>query len=91
MKRFQFRLETLLHHRRNIEEKEHTRFLRIQSEILTETDRREKLRAQQFETLAGLAQKQTGTFDSQEVSWFYRYLDRLVRQIERSAERIAAL
>ena len=91
MKKFQFRLEALLHHRRNIEEKERNRFLRIRSEIVTETDLRETLRAKQCETLAGLSQRTTGMFDSQEILWFHRYLDRLVRQIARSEERIAAL
>jgi flagellar FliJ protein len=91
MKKFQFRLEALLHHRCNIEEKERTRFLRIRSEILTETDHRETLRAKQSETLIELSQRTTGIFDSQEILWFHHYLARLARQIERSEERIAAL
>jgi len=91
MKKFQFRLETLLQHRRNIEEKERTKFSRIRAELLAEVAHKEALCAKQAETRAELAHKESGVCDSQEILWFYRYLDRLARQVEKSAERITLL
>ena len=91
MKRFQFRLETLLQHRRNIEEKERTKFSSIRAELLMAWRHREALQEKQAETLADLILKKSGECDSQEILWFYRFLDRLTVELEQSASRIAQL
>lgn len=91
MKKFLFRLETLLQHRRHIEEKERTKFSRLRGELLAAYDHRESLCAKQAETLSELTVKKTGVCDTREITWFYRFLDRLGQEMERSAARIAQL
>jgi len=91
MKKFSFRLETLLQHRRHLEEKERTRFSAIRNELLVEMDHTQTLRTKQAQALAELAQKKSGDCDVQEITWHYRFLDRLALELERSARRIAEL
>jgi flagellar FliJ protein len=91
MKKFVFRLETLLHHRRNIEERERIKFSRIRSELLAELKHLEMLEAKHAETRSELASEESGECDSREISWFYRFLDRLSLEMATSRGRIAQL
>jgi flagellar FliJ protein len=91
MKKFVFRLETLLYHRRNIEERERIKFSRIRGELLAELDHLETLQAKHAETRSELALKKSGECDSREISWFYRFLDRLSLEMAVARERIAQL
>jgi flagellar FliJ protein len=91
MKKFVFRLETLLRHRRNIEERERIEFSRIRSKLLAELSHLEMLEAKHAETRSELAQKESGECDSREISWFYRFLDRLNLEMAASRARIAQL
>lgn len=91
MRRFQFRLETLLQHRRNVEERERTRFSRLSGELMGEVKRIEALRVRHAETLSELAPMKLGDCDSREIAWFYRFLDRLTQEMEQTARRIEEL
>jgi flagellar FliJ protein len=91
MKKFVFRLETLLNHRRNIEERERIKFSRIRGELLAELNHLEMLEAKHAETRSELALEESGECDSREISWFYRFLDRLSLEMATSRERIAQL
>jgi flagellar protein FliJ len=91
MKKFAFRLETLLQHRIKIEEKERDKFSLLRAELLAELSRKEKLGAQQAETLSELLLQKSCASDSQEIGWFYRFLDRLAHEIKRSYQRVVEL
>jgi flagellar FliJ protein len=91
MKKFSFRLETLLQHRQHLEEKERTKFSAIRNELLAEVNHIQALRTMQARALAELARKKSGDCDAQEIIWHYRYLDRIALELERSARRIAEL
>jgi flagellar export protein FliJ len=91
MKKFIFSLETLLKHRRNLEEKERANFSRIRGELLAAIAHRESLCARQAQTLSELTVEKLGRCDSQEIGWFYRYLDRLTQEMKLSADRIREL
>jgi flagellar FliJ protein len=91
MKKFVFRLETLLRYRINIEERERNAFTRIRAELLTELNHKDSLRAQQMQTRSELALLESGTCDTREIGWFYRFLDRLDVEMKRSDERIVEL
>ena len=91
MKKFSFRLETLLKHRNNIEERERTRFSGIRGELAAEVDHLRTLQTRQAQTLADLVLLKTGPYDPQDISWHYLYLSRLSRQMEQSSKRIVDL
>ena len=91
MKKFTFRLETLLQHRIKIEEKERDRFISLRRDLLNELNRKEKLCTRQTETLAELMLRKSCGSDSLEIGWYYRYLDRLAYEIKRTDLRIVEL
>jgi flagellar protein FliJ len=91
MKKFVFRLETLLQHRHNIEERERTKFTLIRSELQTEQGRKQALIAGQDRTREELAGIRATDCNSQEIQWCYRYLEYLVLEIKRSDERMAEI
>jgi flagellar protein FliJ len=91
MKKFAFRLETLLQHRIKIEEKERDKFSRLRAEMLAELRRKEELCAQQADTLSALMLRKSCGSDSQEIAWHYRFLDRLAHEIKLSNQRTVEL
>jgi len=91
MKRFSFRLETLLQHRHHLEEKERTKFSAIRNELMREMNHIQGLRAEKAQALAELVQKKSGDCDLWEITWHYRFLDRIALELERSARRITEL
>ena len=91
MKRFLFRLETLLQHRRNLEERERTKFSIIRGELLAEQANLQTLKAKHQETRFDLAAKKTGHCEAGEIDLCYRFLNRLDREIVRSTRRLAQL
>ncbi len=91
MKKFVFGLETLLQHRTNIEEKERDKFSRLRAELLVELNHRETLYARQAETLSELMLTKSSGADSQEIGWYYRFLDRLAYEVKKSSQRIVEL
>lgn len=91
MKKFAFNLETLLRHRKKLEEKERNEFSRLHCELQTEVKRRDDLRKRLKETSVELSRLRSENADSREVAWFYPYMDRLMYEIELSGRRIARL
>jgi flagellar FliJ protein len=91
MKKFAFNLETLLRHRNNLEEKERNELSRITFVYQTEVNRREEIRKRLKETSMELAQLRREKADSEEIAWFYPYIDRLRHEIGESDKRIAQL
>jgi flagellar FliJ protein len=91
MKKFAFSLETLLQHRINIEERERNKFRLIRAELQEELNHQQSLSARHKQARSELAQQKSGTCDGREIASFYRYLDRLDRELKRSAERAAEL
>jgi flagellar FliJ protein len=91
MKKFRFRLEMLLRHRQNVEEKERTKFSSIRQMLQAELGRLDELNASQDLTNKELARKKSGECDGREIAWYYRFLDRLSREIEASSRRISQL
>jgi len=88
MKPFSFNLETLLRHRKHLEEKERNELSRLLSAYKSELSQRETLQRKYLETLLELARKRQGSLDHEEISWFYLYLDRLRLELEQSTQRI---
>jgi flagellar protein FliJ len=92
MKRFAFTLETLLRHRRNLEEKQRIELYRLYSQRQSQLDRRKELLDRQEDALTELAEKRMAvTTDHEEMHWFYPYLDRLQSEISVCAKRIVQL
>ena len=91
MKKFVFNLETLLHHRTNLEEKERNELSRIRFLLQSETKHREDLRRRLKETALELSRLQTENADSREAAWFCLYLDRIRYEIELSDRQIIQL
>jgi flagellar export protein FliJ len=88
MKKFSFNLETLLRHRKYLEEKERHELSRLYFAWQSEQNQRQSLERKYLETLVELAQRRQGDLDHKEMSWFYLYLDRLRMELEQSAQRI---
>lgn len=91
MKRFLFSLETLLRHRRNLEEKERAQLSRLFAKFKSEVAHLQSLQAKHHETLTELAQKRVDGSEHDEALLFYPYLDRLRHEMRRSEKRIAQL
>lgn len=91
MKKFVFRLETLLQHRINIEEKERNKFRKLRIELQDALNHQKALAARQVQARAELAQQKSGVCDGGEIEWSYLYLNRLDLEMKRSAERIVEL
>jgi flagellar FliJ protein len=91
MKKFVFRLETLLQHRSNIEERERAKFTSIRNELLAERARRQSFIASQDRTRADMARILSTDCNAQEYEWCSRFLEYLALQIRRSDERIVGI
>ncbi len=91
MKKFAFRLETLLRYRKNLEEKEQAELFQLFSRHQRENGHLQDLQRKHQEVLAELTEQKSAGADYGETSWFYLYLDRLRFEMRRSAERIYRL
>ncbi len=91
MKKFAFRLETLLRYRKNLEEKEQAALFQLHSRLQRENNHLQDLQRKHQEILAELTEQRLAGADYGETSWFYIYLDRLRFEMRRSAERINRL
>jgi flagellar export protein FliJ len=91
MKKFSFNLEVLRKHRHMVEEQERIKFAAINFKLQDEHKHLQDLRNQQWNTIALLTQKKAGTYDSQEIAWFYSYLDHLSKEMNQSSERLSKL
>ncbi len=88
MKRFTFRLETLLRHRRNLEEKERNELYRLRALYQNEANNLQNLHTKQLATLRELAEKRSASADHAEIGWFYTYLDRLRFEMDQVRQRL---
>ena len=91
MKRFAFRLETVLRHRKNLEEKERNELFRLVSHLNQTCDQLKKLQDKNDETLLELTDKKLEEFEHAEIRLFYTYLDHLRREMEQCHKQIAQL
>jgi len=91
VKKFVFRLETLLQHRQSLEERERTKFSRVRGELLAEQANLQQLQTKHQETRSDLASKKTGDCDGGEIDLCYRFLNRLDREIVQSTRRLVQL
>lgn len=91
MKKFAFRLETLLRHRSHLEEKERNKFALVRAKLLAEINHKDALQIRQGNALAELKLKQSEPYDAEETGWYYRFLNRLEEEIQRSNKRALQL
>ncbi len=91
MRGFRFNLETLLKHRRNIEEREKAKLGELNGQVLAATRRLEDLRALRDALVRELSATQSATFNAAELGWYYSYLDWLAREMGSAADRITEL
>lgn len=91
MKKFSFRLETLLRYRVSIEERERETLSRLNFKLHTELNQLDLLHSREHEARVELARARASSANDIEVQWYYPYLDRLRLEIERSNKRIAQL
>ena len=91
MKKFAFRLETLLRYRKSLEEKEQAELFQLFSRHQRENGHLQDLQRKHREVLAELTEQKSAGADYGETSWFYLYLDRLRFEMRKSAERIYRL
>ena len=91
MPKFIFNLETLLRHRKNLEQRERDALLRLNYKYQMEMDTRNSLAARFQETMNGIAQKCENNSIDDELSWFYLYLNRLTQEIKECEKRLAQL
>jgi flagellar FliJ protein len=91
MKKFSFNLETLLRHRKNIEEREKTALSRVQYCLQSEQQRRDQISRKNVETLSELETLRRECAAQEELRLYYPYLDRLRHEAEASAQNIVKL
>jgi flagellar FliJ protein len=84
-------LETLLRHRENLEQKARDELLRLTYNYQVELGRRDELRARFQETMKELSLKRSANTASEELQWFYLYLNRLTREIQESTKKLTKL
>ena len=91
MKRFAFRLDTVLRHRKNLEEKERNELFRLVSLLNQKCDQLKKLQDKNDDTLMELTSRKLEDFEHTEISWFYSYLEHLRREMEQCRKQITEL
>jgi flagellar export protein FliJ len=89
--RFLFSLEVLLRHREDIEQKERDELFRRTYKYQIELHRRDELTAKFQETMKDLSVRRAENTVSQELTWFYLYLNRLTHEIGECEKRLAQL
>jgi flagellar FliJ protein len=89
--KFRFGLQTLLQHREDVEEKERDELFRRTYHYQVEFQRRNELAMKFQETMRELSQKRSENIPHRELDFFYKYLDRLTREIRESEKRLLKL
>jgi flagellar protein FliJ len=89
--KFVFSLETLLQHRERIEQRERDELFRLNYKYQIELRNREVLIDNLKNTMEDLSRKQSEKPVSQELNWFYLYINRLGLEIKESEERLSQL
>lgn len=91
MRRFVFNLETLLRHRKHLEEREREKLAWIHYRLETEKQRLAELLDRHAETRREMAQEKLPRYDTEEIGRYRSYLDRLEHEIEQASARIRTL
>jgi flagellar protein FliJ len=86
--KFVFSLETLLQHRERIEQRERDELFRRNYNYQIELQNRDGLIARLKETMEELGRKQEEDLASQEINWFYLYINRLRLEIQEAEKRL---
>jgi flagellar protein FliJ len=86
--KFVFSLETLLQHRERIEQRERDELFRRIYNYQIELRNRDGLAARLKETMEELGRKQAEDVASQELNWFYLYINRLRLEIQEAEKRL---
>jgi len=89
MKKFAFKLETLLRYRVSIEEKERNTLTLLSYRLHSELSRLDGLHNKEKGAMSELAQARADAVDDPETQWYYPYLEKLRLEIERSKKQIA--
>ncbi len=88
MKKFAFSLETLLRHRRNLEERERTILSRIQFSLDNEVRHRRGIEEKRIEALTEMVSVRASPIGQEEIGLFDPYLRRLRYEAELSDKNI---
>jgi len=91
MRQFVFKLETLLRHRRSLEEKERESLARIHARLENENRHLQELQSKHSQVRRELERQQLRQYDSREVGWYCTFMRRLDSEMEQSAARIQGL
>jgi flagellar protein FliJ len=86
--KFVFSLEALLQHKERIEQKERDELLRRIYNYQIELQNRDRLAVRLKETMEELGRKQAEEAASQELNWFYLYINRLRLEIQEAEKRL---
>jgi flagellar export protein FliJ len=89
--KFVFTLETLLRHRKSLEEKERDALLRLTYQYQVEQDHREELSGKFKENMQQLSLMRSQNGDHKELNWFHLYLNRLTHEIGECEKRLSQL
>lgn len=88
MAKFVFGLQTLLQHRERIEQRERDELFRRIYNYQVELQNRDRLAGSLKETMEELSRKQAEAAASQELNWFYLYINRVRLEIQEAEKRL---
>jgi flagellar FliJ protein len=91
MRKFKFNLETLLGHKKRLEEREREKLAWIHYRIENEHQRLQALNSRHSEVREEMAQLELQDYEPGEVAWYCSFLDRLDHEIEQVSLHIRAL
>jgi flagellar export protein FliJ len=89
--KFRFGLETLLHYREDLEQRERDELLRRTYKYQVEIQKHSELTAKFQEIMKELSQKRSENAPHNELDFFYKYLNRLSLEIKASDKRMVEL
>ncbi len=88
MKKFSFNLESVLNHRKLLEEREQEKLSKIHQALLLAQSQKEGLRLQTKECLQMMAQEQKGLIDLDKIRHLASYIEKLELDIAELAQQI---
>lgn len=91
MKKFSFRLESLLQHRKLLEDRERTTLSQARSELISENDRQDELQRRRRSTFETIIDADSGRIDGLDLELGRRYLERVGTEIAGSKKRLETL
>lgn len=91
MKKFRFRLESVLQHRKLLEDRERTVLSQVRADLKNEKDRHKALVRERHSTIESIADPATGRIDPVDLEFGGRYLQRIGTEIAGSVQRLVTL